>query len=133
MNGGVSVSGDGGGEREDLERRLESMKCELADKEMHMTRMQAELQAQFSQINELKKLVEIKEGLLSEAQTREATVGAELDAKRVELNGLNERLQEYETAVRDMRQRLDEKMALELSIKNDNERLEAKIGKSFRE
>lgn len=108
---------------------MESMKCELADKEMHMARMQAELQAQFSQINELKKLVEIKEGLLSEAQMREATVGAELDAKRVELNGLNERLQEYEMAVRDMRQRLDEKMALELSIKNDNERLEAKIGK----
>lgn len=122
--GGAVVS-----EKEELERCLESMKSELADQKEHMSRMQAELQSQFSQINELKKLVEIKESLLGESQTKEANVSAELDVKRGELSTLNERLQQYETAVRDMRQRLDEKLALELSLKSDNDRLETRIGK----
>lgn len=90
--------------------------------------MQSELQSQFSQLNELKKLVEIKEGALSESQAKEASVCGELETKRTQLVSLNQRLAQFDEVVKDMRARLDDKMSLELALKTENERLESKIG-----
>ena len=104
------------------------LKRELAHKDAHMSRMQSELQSQFSQLNELKKLVEIKEGALSESQAKEASVCGELETKRTQLVSLNQRLAQFDEVVKDMRARLDDKMSLELALKTENERLESKIG-----
>lgn len=112
----------------DVARQLELAKSRLEDKQTTITRMQTELQSQFSQLNELKKLVEIKETALSEAQCKETQLNADIEMKRGELKALNERLGQLEGAVREMRERLDEKTTLELNLKTENERLEHKIG-----
>lgn len=113
---------------EDDDDELAAARRELADKQGQVVRMQAELQTQFSQLNELRKLVEIKESALAEAESREANVAAELEARRTEARSLAESLRQYEERVAEMRDALDDRVKVELTLRSDAERLETKIG-----
>lgn len=89
--------------------------------------MQLELQSQFSHINELKKLIDIKETSLTEAYAKEVQLSADLESRRVELKGLNDKLEQFESGVKLMKIQLEDKMTLEFELKSENERLETKI------
>lgn len=120
----------GGGQ--EVSQTPETKQDDLAgDDNEHVERMQAELQARFSHINELRKMLEIRESALGEAQAKQATLVAELEAKRVETRALSERLVQFELGVAEMRAELGAKMTFELELRSDNERLDAKIGKKI--
>lgn len=103
------------------------LKGELDQRNEMISKMQEELQTNFSSTNELRKLLDIKETRIKELMDSEVTLNAKLTDSDSKIAELNKKVQEYDTSMKKLKDDLDFKLNLEKDLRTDRQQMTDKL------
>ncbi|CAF0782220.1 unnamed protein product [Brachionus calyciflorus] len=110
-----------------LRDECNKLRAELDNKNESINKYQSELKSNFAQLNELKKMIEIKEAKYNDSIQNEAFLNRSLDDTKNKLYLLNGKLEEYEQSLANLKLELSSKVNIEAENKIENKRLNSKI------